>query len=135
MPLFLGGISPGETHAFMCPFKLPWAIPPDRVDVFEVYTQKIKNKRKPQAVRYFRVSKCRHQRAACVDFCRCPQGLCIPAFVHPGWLYLQTTATVPYPSLTASGASRASLVVEITRASIRRQVQSKSKKVLHTGWR
>lgn len=53
-------------------------------------------------------------------------------FVHPGWLYLWKTATVPSTSLTASGAPRASLVVEITQPSIRRQVQSKGKKVLHT---
>lgn len=59
-----------------------------------------------------------------------PGTVCIPAFVHPGWLYLRTIVTVPGPRLTASGAPRASLVVEITQSSMRRQVQSKSKKVL-----
>ena len=55
----------------------------------------------------------------------------IPAVVHPGWLYLRKTATVPGTSLTGSGAPRASLAVEITQSSIRRQGQSRGKKVLH----
>jgi len=58
----------------------------------------------------------------------------VPAFAHPGWLYLWKAATLPSTSLTASGAPHTSLGGEITQLSLRSQVQSKGKKVLRAVW-
>lgn len=136
MPLFLGDISPGATEAFVCLCFLS-GIPPGRVGVLKVGGVRdlfAKIKKNEEKTRQLGTSSFLNAGTSvppalvfagvhgeCGYPCLCPSRLALPSENCDCSRYIIHGFRSPH-ALPA---------VEITQSSIRRQVQSKGKKVLH----